>query len=286
MAPKKADKTPRRSTKKTSSQPQAKSSSWLNFFRFGESYSSLILGIIVVIVTTIILVFLVKDRNVTPKNGMKQEVSSTQTSVAPSPTIVESTVFAKNIVSPTITKVVPSITPTITIKPTASLQPTKIVTTEPTKLSTNTPIITKAPEKQDIVSNGNVKTHIVAAGENLWTIAEQYYKSGYNWVDIAQANKLADPSLITTGMKLTIPNVAPKMATITTQNNSITEFGAKITGTTYTVQKGDSLWAVAVRAYGDGYKWSEIAKVNNITSPNVIFTGIVLKLPRPTPTNK
>src|SRR3989344_9116676 len=47
---------------------------WLNIFRFGESYSSLLLGIIVVIITTILLVILVKDRNITQK-----DVSSTNT---------------------------------------------------------------------------------------------------------------------------------------------------------------------------------------------------------------
>ena len=33
-------------------------------------------------------------------------------------------------------------------------------------------------------------THTVESGETLWSIAEKYYKSGYNWVDIKAANKL------------------------------------------------------------------------------------------------
>ncbi len=48
----------------------------------------------------------------------------------------------------------------------------------------------------------------------------------------------------------------------------------------YTVEKGDSLWKIAVKVYGDGYKWVEIAKENKITTPNIIYSGNILVLPR------
>lgn len=44
--------------------------------------------------------------------------------------------------------------------------------------------------------------------------------------------------------------------------------------------KGDHLWGIAVRAYGDGYKWVEIARENNLVNPNLIHPGNVLSLPR------
>src|SRR3989344_2913247 len=34
------------------------------------------------------------------------------------------------------------------------------------------------------------ETYTVAKGDHLWKIAEKYYGSGYNWVDIAKVNKL------------------------------------------------------------------------------------------------
>ena len=57
---------------------------------------------------------------------------------------------------------------------------------------------------------------------------------------------------------------------------------------TYTVVTGDCLWTIAQRKLGDPYRWTEIAKLNNIPTNNpIIYTGQVLTLPGgspPTPT--
>ena len=47
--------------------------------------------------------------------------------------------------------------------------------------------------------------------------------------------------------------------------NSIVPTGAEINQTTYTLKEGEGLWDVAVKFYGDGYKWVDIAKANNLT---------------------
>lgn len=47
---------------------------------------------------------------------------------------------------------------------------------------------------------------------------------------------------------------------------------------TYTVKAGDSLWAVAQRELGNGLRYGEIKKLNNLTS-NLIHAGDILKLP-------
>ncbi|MBI4084379.1 MAG: LysM peptidoglycan-binding domain-containing protein [Candidatus Levybacteria bacterium] len=60
---------------------------------------------------------------------------------------------------------------------------------------------------------------------------------------------------------------APKVQSLDTRN-------------TYTVKQGDSLWSISEQQYKDGYKWVEIAKVNNLTNPGIINTGIVLMLPK------
>ena len=53
-----------------------------------------------------------------------------------------------------------------------------------------------------------------------------------------------------------------------------------IEGERYTVQSGDTLWDIAQRAYGDPYKWTEIAEANNLANPNLIHRGNEFVIPR------
>ena len=140
---------------------------------------------------------------------------------------------------------------------------------------------TTLPGGVNTETQGNLslpRTHTVAKGETLWKIAEIYYQSGYNWVDIAKENNLTNAGSIEVGQVLTIPNVTPKKATVTTTNVQAAE--STIGGSTYQVVRGDNLWDIAVRAYGDGYKWVEIAKENKLVNPNLIHAGNILILPR------
>lgn len=45
-----------------------------------------------------------------------------------------------------------------------------------------------------------------------------------------------------------------------------------------TVKSGDTLWAIAKRELGDGSKYTELAKLNNLSNPNLIHPGQVIKL--------
>lgn len=49
---------------------------------------------------------------------------------------------------------------------------------------------------------------------------------------------------------------------------------------TYTVQKGDNLWSIAQSVLGDGFKFKDIAQLNNITNPSIISEGMILNLPK------
>lgn len=248
--PTKKATTPR--TRKEVTIMEAKSATSLfDYLRFGESYTSLLLGIVVVIISTLLLLSFVHNRNAIKTAGPK-DTSSAQTNMLtgiPSPSNLAKAIGVSE-------------APTQFVK--QQVKPK----TSPTKA----PVVT-----------GN--SYIVTADDTLWKIAEKKYKSGYNWVDIAQANKLANPSVIHKGDKLILPNMKPKLATAS--NNSIQQgqtqamiANDKITGTTYTINKGDTLWSIAVRAYGDGYKWVAIAKANNLTNPGLIHSKNVLKIPR------
>jgi nucleoid-associated protein YgaU len=137
-------------------------------------------------------------------------------------------------------------------------------------------------------------THMVAKGENLWKISENYYKSGYNWTDIVNANNIKDPNILLVGQNLTIPDVQPKILNKTEErpsptsspklnedssNQSITNDNEN-TSVVYKVVKGDYLWKIAISVYADGYRWVDIAKANNLKNPNIIHPGNELILPR------
>ncbi len=84
--------------------------------------------------------------------------------------------------------------------------------------------------------------------------------------------------MIFTENKLTIPKIEAKTITVSIQQKQ--ETNKSIAGNSYTIEKGDSIWDIAVRAYGDGYSWTRIAQANSLENPDLIFSGNVLKIPR------
>jgi nucleoid-associated protein YgaU len=48
---------------------------------------------------------------------------------------------------------------------------------------------------------------------------------------------------------------------------------------TYTVESGDTLWAISERFYGDGSKYQIIADASGISDPDLIHPGQVLTIP-------
>jgi nucleoid-associated protein YgaU len=92
--------------------------------------------------------------------------------------------------------------------------------------------------------------------------------------------------LIEAGQVLTIPDVALKTATIKDEAMSAVTPSTStnsIDGTTYTTVKGDHLWGIAVRAYGDGYSWVKVYTANKeIIGRNAshLEVGLTLTIPR------
>jgi len=52
-------------------------------------------------------------------------------------------------------------------------------------------------------------------------------------------------------------------------------------GTFHTVEKGDTLWAIAEKTMGNGTKYTEIFEANKpmLTDPDLIYPGQVLRIP-------
>lgn len=68
-----------------------------------------------------------------------------------------------------------------------------------------------------------------------------------------------------------------KDGTVTTTKKTPRET-TKEPAKTYTVQRGDTLWNIAKKQLGDGSKYKDLAKLNNIANPNLLSVGMVLKL--------
>lgn len=134
--------------------------------------------------------------------------------------------------------------------------------------------IKEEEEKEEKIVEEIPTTYLVKENDNLWKIAEQSYGSGYNWVDIAKENNLVNPDIIFVGTELRIPDVEKRTPILKPVKEE------PITEERYTVVKGDNLWNICLRAYGDGYRWPQIAKINNLKNPNLIHPGNVLTLPR------
>lgn len=118
--------------------------------------------------------------------------------------------------------------------------------------------------------------HTVAAGESLWSIAEQHLGAGQRYTELTDLNRdlLGDrPGFIQPGTVLRLP--AP--------TDSHTE---RHPASDYTVQPGDSLSKIAADQLGDQAAWPKLYEKNRETvgeDPDLIYPGQVLDLPRTAP---
>lgn len=131
---------------------------------------------------------------------------------------------------------------------------------------------------EDISPESLPGKYTVKEGDTLFTIAEKYYQDGYKYNEIVKENKLTNENSIEVGQILQIPKLEAEQPAIGGGNTTI--WGPKIEADTYTVAEGDWLSTISARAYGDIMSYSKIAEANNISNPDLIEPGQVLKIPR------
>lgn len=152
--------------------------------------------------------------------------------------------------------------------------------------------------ESDITPENLPGKYTIKDGDTLFLIAEKYYSDGEKFSEIAKANNLTDANAIEVGQIINIPKLSEEMAqasslpeasvnptptsepVLGTGGGDTTVWGPKINSDTYTVTEGDWLSTISARAYGDVFSYQKIAAANNITDPNLIYPGQVLKLPR------
>ena len=197
---------------------------------------------------------------------------------------------------------------TIVLDSSSSEQLTKVETPTLVHQSQETAVVVNPTEKvQKSVKTPDVKTHIVKSGENLPVIAKLYYgqEEGNRHVVIqklyeANKNVLKSPDQVNVGDKLIIPALGTMLdpsAGVVKAPNPTQGLLQKFSGilekvdekeaasiseySEYTVQEGDSLWAIAQQTLGDGNRYSEIVKLNKdkIKNASEVAVGTRLKIP-------
>lgn len=118
------------------------------------------------------------------------------------------------------------------------------------------------PKPEDPEPTPISTVYTVQAGDTLSGIGKRY---GVDWRKLAELNNIDNPNLIRVGQKIEIPGVAPDPEPEPEE-------------VTYTVQKGDSLWAIAKKFYGKGWKFPLIMQANGMTKA-AIYPGDVLIIP-------
>jgi LysM repeat protein len=75
------------------------------------------------------------------------------------------------------------------------------------------------------------------------------------------------------------PPEAEPAAEVTTEEPTPAPEPEPAAARTYTVEAGDTLWAISERFYGDGSKYQVIADASGISNPDLIQPGQVLTIP-------
>jgi LysM repeat protein len=125
------------------------------------------------------------------------------------------------------------------------------------------PVLREAPPRP--------RTYVVQPGDTLSALARRWNTTV---ATIAEVNGIQDPNLIHVGQQLVVPrgaivNAAPSVT-------PVAHVASAASGSTYTVQPGDTLTILARR-------WntsvSAIAQINGIANPDLIRIGQVLRIP-------
>ena len=117
----------------------------------------------------------------------------------------------------------------------------------------------KYPDITNTVDTEIVK-YVVQQGDSLWKIAEKFLGNGSRYTDIMAWNSLKNTMIY------------PNQVLIVKETQKVKDI-------TYQVKKGDTLWGIAKRFYGNGSLFPLIVEKNKLKDPANIYPGQILVIP-------
>ncbi len=134
-------------------------------------------------------------------------------------------------------------------------------------------------------SKAGQQSYTVKAGDSWWSIARQF---GLNYLHLAQANNCGPRDIIYPGDQLVIPSskASPSTSQASGQGTRTSDTQIKTAasspsqtqqGQTYTVQAGDSFWAIGRRF---NIPYTLICQANHLQPNSLILPGMSLKIPQ------
>ncbi len=138
-----------------------------------------------------------------------------------------------------------------------------------------------APSKPETAQpSKTTRSYTVQRGDTLIKIARQTLNNGDRWREIALLNNIVDTRDLKVGMTLKVP-VDSNQPSPTQPSPAPTPAQPTTGSDNYTVQRGDTLIKIARTTLGEGNRWQDIAKLNNIVDTRDLRVGMTLKIPRP-----
>ena len=117
-------------------------------------------------------------------------------------------------------------------------------------------------------------TYVVQPGDTLYRIAQMF---GTNVPTLVGMNNIANPNLIYVGQQLRVPGDGTAPPPAPAPGEPAPPSPAPSPDGTYVVQAGDTLYRIAARF---GTNLPTLVGMNNLSNPNYIYVGQVLKIPR------
>ncbi len=171
----------------------------------------------------------------------------------------------------------PALTPPA-VQPT--IDPALVPTTDPALVPTTDPALVPTVDPNAPATDPNAQatpaatgpvTHVVNAGDTLFSIALQY---GITVEELATANNINEADVLTPGQTLVVP-VAGSTTTVSPTDETppaTTTAGERV----HIVAAGENLFRIGLRY---GFTYQELAAYNNIADPTRISVGQQILIP-------